>query len=283
LSGPVTGRATGRPILARVVLALAIAGCGTEVMVATEGSETRADGEPSSSDDPTDRAWQLHSFPAGAGEVAAGAEATLEFDGEAMAGGTGGCNRWAGGYELGDGKLSFGLIRTTMMACPDEPRSRQEQVFLEALRNVAGYELADGRLRLLDAGGEWLMTLAPRPDLTLAGTLWEAVSVNDGRQAVVSIDEAGQPTAHFGDGTVAGSGGCNSYTASVSLGDGTIEIGPAAATRKMCPQPGVMEQETRFFAALETAVTYSIDRDRLELRTATGALAVEFRAAIVQE
>jgi heat shock protein HslJ len=268
---------------ARVVLGLVLLGWAAVATRATEGDDSRGDDEATAPHDPTDRAWQLHSFPAGAGEVAAGAEATLEFDGEAMAGGTAGCNRWGGAYELAQGKLSFGMIRTTMMACPDEPRSRQEQAFLEAMRNVAAYEMVEGRLRLLDAGGEWLMTLAPRPDLALAGTLWEAVSVNDGRQAVISIDEAGQPTARFGDGTITGFGGCNRYTASYSIGDGTIEIGPAAATRKMCPQPGVMEQETRFFAALETAATYSIDRDRLELRTANAELAVEFRAAIVQE
>ena len=38
-----------------------------------------------------------------------------------------------------------------MMACPDEPRTRQEAAFLEALEAVAGYEIVEGELVLLDA------------------------------------------------------------------------------------------------------------------------------------
>jgi heat shock protein HslJ len=92
------------------------------------------------------------------------------------------------------------------------------------------------------------------------------------------------PTARFElgatTGTVTGSGGCNGYHATFSSGeDGTIRISPAAATRKMCPEPGVMDQETRFFRALESAERFRIEGDRLELRTGSDALAVAFRAA----
>ncbi|HXV97717.1 MAG TPA: carboxylesterase family protein, partial [Anaerolineae bacterium] len=56
----------------------------------------------------------------------------------------------------------------------------------------------------------------------------------------------------------------------------------AAATRKACPQPeGVMDQEMQYLAALETAATYQLRGDTLELRTADGALAVTFQSASV--
>ena len=227
----------------------------------------------------TGGAWQLASFAAGRGEVAEGYEATLELDsGAATAGGFAGCNRFGGGYQSEGDSLTFGMMHSTMMACPDEPRTRQEQAFLAALEEVAGFAVEGDRLRLLDGQGELLMTLVPRPDHDLVGTTWEATGINNGRQAVVSVDPTGVPTATFGsDGRVSGSGGCNRFQASYTAGDETIEIGPASATRRACAPP-VTERELWFFDALESAATWHIDRDVLELRTESGSLAVSFRA-----
>ena len=48
----------------------------------------------------------------------------------------------------------------------------------------------------------------------------------------------------------------------------------------MCAEPeGVMEQESLYLAALETANVYSIDGDRLQLRTSEGSLVADYRAA----
>jgi heat shock protein HslJ len=48
----------------------------------------------------------------------------------------------------------------------------------------------------------------------------------------------------------------------------------------MCSEPeGIMEQEAQYLAALETAATYQIQSDRMEMHTADGALAVNFAAA----
>jgi heat shock protein HslJ len=73
---------------------------------------------------------------------------------------------------------------------------------------------------------------------------------------------------------VSGSAGCNNYTAQYKLEAASLTIGPAAATRKMCVNPErIMEQEQQFLKALETVATARFEGDRLELRTATGALA----------
>jgi len=76
-------------------------------------------------------------------------------------------------------------------------------------------------------------------------------------------------------GKVAGSAGCNRYTATYTSDGQKLTIGPAGATRKMCAQPdGVMEQEQQFLRALETVTTARFEGDRLELRTVEGALAM---------
>jgi heat shock protein HslJ len=46
-----------------------------------------------------------------------------------------------------------------------------------------------------------------------------------------------------------------------------------------CLDPGVMEQETAFLAALGRVSRYEIDGDRLQLRAEDGALQVDFRAS----
>jgi heat shock protein HslJ len=56
-----------------------------------------------------------------------------------------------------------------------------------------------------------------------------------------------------------------------------ITIGPLASTKKYCGDPaGVMDQETQYLAALQTAATYQVEGTTLELRTTDGALAVQF-------
>lgn len=79
---------------------------------------------------------------------------------------------------------------------------------------------------------------------------------------------------------MSGSAGCNNYRATYEVDKDNISIGPAAATRMFCPKPGgIMEQEVQYLAALETASTYLVELDKMEMRTAEGTLAATFRTA----
>jgi heat shock protein HslJ len=66
-------------------------------------------------------------------------------------GGSGGCNRLVGSYELHDNKLTFNQMAGTMMACPEG--SDSEQAFLEALRQVHSWKITGQHLALFDATG----------------------------------------------------------------------------------------------------------------------------------
>ncbi len=58
--------------------------------------------------------------------------------------------------------------------------------------------------------------------------------------------------------------------------DGTITIGPAAATQKACDQ-AVMDQEQQYFAALAQAHTFEVSGGTtLTLRDASGAMQVTY-------
>lgn len=225
--------------------------------------------------------WQLVEYLGEDGAlVPAAVEGTIRFlDGRA--GGNTGCNNFFAAYTVDGNQLAFAEAGSTMMACP-EPAMSQEQAFLTNLGLVASYEIADTQLTLFDAAGETVFVFQVQVPTPLTGTEWLATSYNNGRGAVTSLVIGSEITATFADdGTLSGSAGCNRYTATYTLDGEQISITPLAATMMFCEQPeGVMEQETEFIAALGMANTYSIEGDRLELRTADGALVASFVAAV---
>ncbi len=94
--------------------------------------------------------------------------------------------------------------------------------------------------QLLGAGDE-----AP-PDLD--GTAWKATEIG-GR----AVQEGVASTLRFGEqGSVSGGAGCNRFFGTLSLKGDRVSVGPLGSTRMMCAPP-VMDQEQRFFQALEGA------------------------------
>ncbi|MEE9903860.1 META domain-containing protein [Chlorobium sp.] len=72
--------------------------------------------------------------------------------------GSTGCNNLNGSYTSLRGRLSFGSIGTTRMAC--SPRiMEQERRFLDALRITASYDISGRRLILFDNRGRTVMEL----------------------------------------------------------------------------------------------------------------------------
>ncbi|HET8625126.1 MAG TPA: YbaY family lipoprotein [Gemmatimonadales bacterium] len=65
--------------------------------------------------------------------------------------GSGGCNRLMGGYELSGGRLKFGQMAATRMACLEGMET--EKAFLDALGRVTGWGMTGHQLELVDASG----------------------------------------------------------------------------------------------------------------------------------
>lgn len=66
-------------------------------------------------------------------------------------GGSGGCNRLVGSYELQGDRLTFGQMAGTRMACPEGGDT--EPAFLEALRQVSKWKITGQHLELFDGAG----------------------------------------------------------------------------------------------------------------------------------
>jgi heat shock protein HslJ len=216
-------------------------------------------------------AWVLARLPGQT--LLAEAKPTAQFEGGRVQG-TDGCNRYTAPYTASGGTLQVGARgASTMMACAPAVM-KQAEAFMGALTRAARYRVAEGELELAAADGTVLAAFAAQPR-TLAGTAWRVTNFNNGRQAVVSVLAGTNLTLAFAaDGRASGSAGCNNYTGGYRADGPKLTIGPVAATRRMCPAPqGIMEQEQQFLKMLESVATARFEGDRLELRTADGALA----------
>jgi heat shock protein HslJ len=191
--------------------------------------------------------------------------------------GSDGCNNYFGEYTLEGSKLSFKQpMGSTMMAC-EEPVMAQAKEFMQSLQSTAAFETSGQKLSFKDSQGKTLLVFAAASQ-ELAGTSWQAISVNNGRQAMVSLISGTELTADFAeDGTVSGSAGCNRYNGPYETEGKQIAIGPLASTMMACIEPeGVSEQEAAYLAALQNAAVYELRGTNLTLRDSEGAAQVEF-------
>ena len=76
-------------------------------------------------------------------------------------GGTSGVNSYGGLYSIGPGgSIAIGALSSTLMAGP-EPAMRAEAAYDTLLSQVASFKIADGKLTLLDKGGNESLIFAP--------------------------------------------------------------------------------------------------------------------------
>lgn len=262
--------------LGGLVLALGLAACALPPAPPPRGAPAQP--AAGSGDPLSGTSWTVTSYVGADGaaqQSVAGVETLIAFDAGRVSG-TAGCNRLTGSYTVDGPSLAFGPLASTMMACP-EPQMAQEQAVFNAMGQTATYELAGDQLILKDASGVTVLTLDKAQPPSLTGREWTALAINNGEQAVVSVAEGSTVTANFAeDGTMSGSGGCNTYSGRYTVDGDKIKIGPLAVTQRMCIENEIMEQEQAFFNALTNAERFMIELSRLDLFAADGARQVTF-------
>lgn len=90
---------------------------------------------------------------------------TIAFLEENRVAGNSGCNRYTGGFEMDETKMSFTTLAGTMMACP-EALMNQERSFYQAMDQVTNWEV-DPQTRLLhlrNDAGETLIRASRLPE-----------------------------------------------------------------------------------------------------------------------
>jgi len=208
---------------------------------------------------------------------AAGVGISAQFSADGKVSGSAGCNRYSGTYTVSGNSISISSpMATTMMMC-DEAVMEQESAYLKALGEAKTYAVRGDQLTLTGAD-KTSLAIYKAQSQDLPGTSWEATGFNNGKQAVIGLLEGTTLTADFGkDGILSGNSGCNTFSGSYKVNGDQITIGPLASTMMACSDPaGVMEQEAQYLAALQSAATYQIEGNVLQLRTKEDALAAMF-------
>jgi heat shock protein HslJ len=109
-------------------------------------------------------------------------------------------------------------------------------------------------------------SFVPESGTTLGGGDWVAVAL----QGVASVQEPAPRWRWASVDQVSGSGGCNAFTGRAVVKDGAIQIGPLAATGRLCVALPPGGQEDLFFRALEKARSVRVDAGELILQGSTG-------------
>lgn len=117
-----------------------------------------------------------------------------------------------------------------------------------------------------------------KPDVPLRNTYWKLVELNGG-----PVQQGEGKELHMiirADDRVSGYSGCNQFTGSVTASGDGLSFGPVAGTRRMCE--GVMEQESAFLLALESAHRFTISGEDLAITDANGGVVMRCVAVYLQ-
>ena len=219
-------------LLALVPLAAALLACNPTAGDGTQTPTTALEGTE----------WRLVTLNRQA--PLAGTVITARFS-QGQISGSSGCNSYFGSYTLRGSALQIQGLGGTEMACL-EPQGvmEQEQIFLQTLGEVAGYQLTDDQLTLQDAQSNAVLVFVPVepvPDAALEGTSWALTTFIDGDVATSLISGAAI-TLLLEDGTARGSAGCNDYGGEYTLQPGISAFKPSAAptapaAMRLWPQP----------------------------------------------
>ncbi len=226
-------------------------------------------------EDLTGKFWALTEL--GGEPPLAGTGISAQFTADGRVAGSAGCNRYTGSYTVSGENITFSSpLAATMMMC-EQAVMDQESAYLSALGEAKTFAIQGDQLTLSGEDGAALAVFQVQSQ-ELSGSSWEATVFNNGKQAAVGLLEGTTLTASFGeDGNISGSAGCNNFSGPYTTDGNKITIGPLASTMMACEGPAeIMEQEAQYLAALQSAATYQIEGNVLELRTAEDAIAAFF-------
>lgn len=263
---------TQRMTLGVSVLALlALAACGTEPGSGS-GSGKGSGGEGGQSDVPvTGVAWSVDSVTVGGKRTEAPKGSRLEIGPEGRAKADFGCNHISADARVEGDRITVGKPVSTQMAC-DEETERFEKAATRAMGGELTAKLSGKKLTLTTEGGDTI-ALSEEKAAGLVGTRWAVTTLVSGETATsVPADLPKDRAPHLTlseDGTVQGDSGCNTFRGRATVEGSTIDFGPVAGTRKMCPE-AEMEVERAVLAALKGPTTYTIKGSTLTVTADDG-------------
>lgn len=192
-----------------------------------------------------------------------------------------GCRRYTASYAAEGDQItipSMGMVETI---CPaPEPYLVQEGNYTTLLGSASQVELGGDTLVLHTPGGQTLTFEAlPEDSLEPLGPPWQLVAFEAGGEEEPVLPGSA-PTLRFGPNQVAGSGSCNQFFGSYYEEGELLIVEGVGSTEMACLEPeGVMEQESRYLAALRGPLQPRVEGETLRLEAEDGS-ALLFRALL---
>lgn len=180
---------------------------------------------------------------------------TITFGEDGRVGGFGGCNSYGGSFKETNGKLTFGDLISTMMACIDGGISAQENALYATLKGTVKVAPgADGKVTLTGENGT-VLELTPEGEVQLAGTSWLVETM--GGTAIVA--GSGPQITFTSDGQINGTTGCNRFFGGYSQSRGDVSFSGIGMTKMACMEDGIMGQEIAFTNILSGETKAKLD------------------------
>ena len=180
---------------------------------------------------------------------------TISFGEDGRVSGFGGCNRFGGSFKEMNGKLTFGDLISTMMACINGGIGAQESALHATLKGTVNVASGtDSRVFLTGENGT-VLELTPDGEVRLAGTSWLVETM--GATAIVAGSE---PQISFtSDGQITGTTGCNRFFGDYSQSRGDVSFSGVGMTKMACLNGGIMAQEIAFTNILSGKTKAKLD------------------------
>ncbi|MGE3588776.1 MAG: META domain-containing protein [Ilumatobacteraceae bacterium] len=197
-------------------------------------------------------------------EIVAGTVIRLGFD-DGNVSASAGCNQMGGAYTITDGRLHVESVSMTEMAC-EQPLMDQDSRLIEMLTSDPALTLGGDELTLTSdtASITFLDREVADPDRPLESTRWVVDTIIDG-DAASSIPMGAVASITITDGRAGVEAGCNTGSATVEIGDGTITFGPLMLTRMACDE-AKMSLERAVVATIDgQVVSFDIEAARLTI------------------
>jgi heat shock protein HslJ len=182
-----------------------------------------------------------------------------------------GCNSMgADKVSTSGGKLTIGGLAITDLGC-DAPRHAQDDWLAKLLQDKPTWKLAGDKLDVSTASTT--ISLVDRekaePDLALDGTKWSVETVIEGEVASHSMGSEKAYLTISGE-RVTGSTGCNEVQGIVARTGDKLTFGELRTTLRACTGDAAT-LEKAVLGVLKGEVSYTIDSNRLKLRSPNGS------------
>jgi len=204
---------------------------------------------------------------------------TIVFSHDGTLTGTSGCNSFFGQYQIDGQMMSIGEMGSTLMLCFDGEVVKLENEYLALLQDVAEYGIDGTFLTLYDANTEGILFFTTMPTVEIYNMQFELQSFSvDGEMRDVLTDS----TITFEiaeDSGISGHAGCNTYSTVATFDEydtARITIAPAISTMMLCFDERVMEQESAYFAMLQSVDSFDFDGTYLNLYDINGEVVATY-------